>query len=272
MCGRRRGPCRRRSGSARRRGPTPPGTRSAGRWRAGTRARRWPPPRRAPGGRARGDAAGRAGLAARPRRRCAPIQRATGRCVTRGRSIAGPARPAPTFAPHGRRRGGREMDGRRLIVTGGAAVLALSSLVACEPPPPPQQGSVLIGCDRADERVQVTQTSHLDPDCTYTLGVDITASGVTLDCQGAIIRSAPGAGGARHPRRHAGRHAAARRDRPQLPRSRASSTACGSPATASAPCPRARSTRTGPPTSSSRTRRSAARAASASSSTATSRA
>ena len=87
------------------------------------------------------------------------------------------------------------MDGRRLIVTGGAAVLALSSLVACEPPPPPQQGSVLIGCDRADERVQVTQTSHLDPDCTYTLGVDITASGVTLDCQGAIIRSAPGAGG-----------------------------------------------------------------------------
>ena len=86
------------------------------------------------------------------------------------------------------------MDGRRLIVTGGAAVLALSSLVACEPPPP-EEGSVLIGCDRADERVQVTETSHLDPDCTYTLGVDIAASGVTLDCQGATIRSAPGAGG-----------------------------------------------------------------------------
>ncbi len=86
------------------------------------------------------------------------------------------------------------MDRQRLVMACGAAVLALSAVVACEPPPP-EEGSVLIGCDRADERIQLTETSHLDPACTYTLGVDITASGVTLDCQGATIRSAPGAGG-----------------------------------------------------------------------------
>jgi parallel beta-helix repeat protein len=73
----------------------------------------------------------------------------------------------------------------------------LGALVACEPEPlpPPSGDSVLVGCDRADERVVLTSSAHLDPACTYTAGVDITASGVTLDCQGATIRSAAGAGG-----------------------------------------------------------------------------
>ncbi|HEY8543953.1 MAG TPA: right-handed parallel beta-helix repeat-containing protein, partial [Acidimicrobiales bacterium] len=53
----------------------------------------------------------------------------------------------------------------------------------------------LVGCDRADERIVLTASAHLDPSCTYTAGVDITASGVTLDCQGATIRSPEGAGG-----------------------------------------------------------------------------
>jgi parallel beta-helix repeat protein len=87
------------------------------------------------------------------------------------------------------------MDRRRLVATGLGAALALTALLACEPLPPPAEGSVLVGCDRADERVQVTVTSHLDPACTYTAGLDITTSGVTLDCQGATIRSAAGAGG-----------------------------------------------------------------------------
>lgn len=65
----------------------------------------------------------------------------------------------------------------------------------CEPLPPPDGGSTLVGCDRAGERIEVTVTSHLDPACTYTQGLDVTASGVTLDCQGALIRSAEGAGG-----------------------------------------------------------------------------
>jgi parallel beta-helix repeat protein len=73
----------------------------------------------------------------------------------------------------------------------------LGILVACEPEPlpPPGEGSVLVGCDRAGERVVLTVSSHLDPACTYTAGFDITASGVTLDCQGAQIRSAPGTPG-----------------------------------------------------------------------------
>ena len=87
------------------------------------------------------------------------------------------------------------MDRRRLVAMGVGAALALTAVAACEPLPPPDGGSVLIGCDRADERVVVTASSHLDPACTYTAGLDISTSGVTLDCQGATIRSAPGAGG-----------------------------------------------------------------------------
>lgn len=73
----------------------------------------------------------------------------------------------------------------------------LGVLAACQPPPlaPPEFGSELIGCDRASQRVQVTATSHLDPSCVYTMGFEISTSGVTLDCQGAVVRSAPGAGG-----------------------------------------------------------------------------
>jgi parallel beta-helix repeat protein len=87
------------------------------------------------------------------------------------------------------------MGTRQLTCGAVAALVAVVALVACEPLPPPEQGSVLIGCERADERVEVTVTSHLDPSCVYTLGFDITTSDVTLDCQGATIRSAPGAGG-----------------------------------------------------------------------------
>jgi parallel beta-helix repeat protein len=68
-------------------------------------------------------------------------------------------------------------------------------VVSCQPLPPPAAGSRLVGCDRANDRVELTATSHLDPRCVYTRGFEITESGVTLDCQGAVIRSAPGAGG-----------------------------------------------------------------------------
>lgn len=83
---------------------------------------------------------------------------------------------------------------RRAFATVLAAAALAASTTACKPPPP-GEGSVLIGCDRAGERVQVTVSSHLDPSCTYTAGFDIRASDVTFDCQGALIRSAPGAGG-----------------------------------------------------------------------------
>lgn len=48
-------------------------------------------------------------------------------------------------------------------------------------------GSQLITCDQADERVTIDVSSHLDPSCTWTRGVEIIASDVTLDCQGANI-------------------------------------------------------------------------------------
>jgi hypothetical protein len=47
----------------------------------------------------------------------------------------------------------------------------------------------LLGCDQAGDRVKIKTSSSilLDPSCTWTEGVDITASNVTLDCQGAHI-------------------------------------------------------------------------------------
>jgi parallel beta-helix repeat protein len=89
--------------------------------------------------------------------------------------------------------GGRATASR--VAAAVVAATALVGAVACEPLPPPEEGSVLVGCDRAAERIVLTATSHLDPACVYTAGIDIVASGVTLDCHGAVIRSAPGAGG-----------------------------------------------------------------------------
>tara|TARA_R110002072_G_scaffold542_3_gene4342 strand:+ start:9275 stop:10729 length:1455 start_codon:yes stop_codon:yes gene_type:complete len=52
--------------------------------------------------------------------------------------------------------------------------------------------SQLIACDRADERIEITGDSHLDPSCVYTAGFDIATSDVTLDCRNAVIRGAVG--------------------------------------------------------------------------------
>ena len=35
----------------------------------------------------------------------------------------------------------------------------------------------------------MTVSSHLDPSCTYTGGIRITASDVVLDCQGALVQA-----------------------------------------------------------------------------------
>jgi parallel beta-helix repeat protein len=75
-----------------------------------------------------------------------------------------------------------------------AAVLVLSvALGACQLAPP-VAGSVLIACDQAANRITVTTDSHLDPDCVYTGGFDVTASDTTLDCQGATIHGPKSAG------------------------------------------------------------------------------
>jgi hypothetical protein len=68
-----------------------------------------------------------------------------------------------------------------LLMACSLSVLGPPSAAAVDP------GSQLITCDQADTRVDVTVSSHLDPACTWTRGVEILASNVTLDCQGARI-------------------------------------------------------------------------------------
>lgn len=69
------------------------------------------------------------------------------------------------------------------IATVLAALAALTSTALAAPEP----GSQLIDCSQAGTRVEITTSSHLDPSCVWTRGVRITASNVTLDCQGARL-------------------------------------------------------------------------------------
>lgn len=64
-----------------------------------------------------------------------------------------------------------------------AALAVLTSVAQAAPAPDSQ----LIDCSHADERVEITVSSHLDPSCVWTRGLRITASNVTLDCQGARL-------------------------------------------------------------------------------------
>jgi len=68
-------------------------------------------------------------------------------------------------------------------------VPAVFVAAACIAPPAFAVGenSELITCDRADERIELTANAHLDPSCTWTRTVEIVASNVELDCQGAHI-------------------------------------------------------------------------------------
>jgi hypothetical protein len=77
----------------------------------------------------------------------------------------------------------------RLTTLPSLAFLAAVVIPVLAPPPVAavDPGSELITCDCADERVEIMATSHLDPSCTWTRGVEILASNVTLDCQDAHI-------------------------------------------------------------------------------------
>ncbi len=74
-------------------------------------------------------------------------------------------------------------DLRLLAVVIASCVLASARVHALA------MASVLIGCEQADKRLTISVSSHLDPSCTWTKGVTIDASRVTLDCQGAHIAS-----------------------------------------------------------------------------------
>lgn len=69
-------------------------------------------------------------------------------------------------------------------------LLAAALLAAVLPGAPARAldpGSQPIGCEQADTQVTISATSHLDPSCTWTRGVEIVASDVVLDCQGAHL-------------------------------------------------------------------------------------
>lgn len=68
-----------------------------------------------------------------------------------------------------------------IALLGVAGALVPRSARAVDP------GSQLITCDQANDTVKLTASGHLDPSCTWTQGVKITKSNVTLDCQGAHL-------------------------------------------------------------------------------------
>src|SRR5262245_32053227 len=77
----------------------------------------------------------------------------------------------------------------RLTTLPTLALLAVIAVPVLAPrlAPALDPGSELITCDRARQRVDIPVRSQLDPACTWTRGVEILASNVTLDCQGAHI-------------------------------------------------------------------------------------
>jgi nitrous oxidase accessory protein NosD len=89
------------------------------------------------------------------------------------------------------------MTHRRSLLLVGLAVLMLTSVAvgpaagsrsAMTAPGAPAGGSTLVPCGgTSGGRVAITRDAHLDPRCTYAAGFDITASGITLDCRGAVI-------------------------------------------------------------------------------------
>ena len=60
----------------------------------------------------------------------------------------------------------------------------------------PAPGSVLVPCAQATTHLTLTASAHLDPACTWTRGIDIATSGVTLDCRGANLVRDPAYSGA----------------------------------------------------------------------------
>jgi parallel beta-helix repeat protein len=67
------------------------------------------------------------------------------------------------------------------LLATAALTLLVSEAGAVDP------GSQLITCDQADNQVTISVSSHLDPSCVWTRGLNIVASDVVLDCQGAHI-------------------------------------------------------------------------------------
>ena len=77
------------------------------------------------------------------------------------------------------------MSARRTLVL--AAIVASTLTLGASSARAVDPDSQLVGCDQANQQIELTASAHLDPSCTYTRGVEILTSNVTLDCQGAHI-------------------------------------------------------------------------------------
>lgn len=73
----------------------------------------------------------------------------------------------------------RRIGGAMATAALAAGLLALA--------PAPTASAAVIDCSQAGVRTILTASAELDPSCTYTAGFEITASNVTLDCQGAKV-------------------------------------------------------------------------------------
>lgn len=73
------------------------------------------------------------------------------------------------------------------------AVLVTGCLVPPTVPGPsgPPGPVPTVGCDRAAEHLVLTTSVRLDARCAYTGGIEISTSGVTLDCRGAHVSAPP---------------------------------------------------------------------------------
>jgi parallel beta-helix repeat protein len=78
------------------------------------------------------------------------------------------------------------MRGERVLV--GVAGLLLGASPAPVQALPGRTAAGTIDCSQAADRIEITADAELDPSCTYTGGFDITASNVTLDCNGALVQ------------------------------------------------------------------------------------
>ena len=73
------------------------------------------------------------------------------------------------------------------VVATGCITGPVGPQLAADPDPVLQ----LVACSRAAEHLVLTTGTRLDPSCSYTGGIEISSSGVVLDCRGARIQAPP---------------------------------------------------------------------------------
>lgn len=85
------------------------------------------------------------------------------------------------------------MTGRAAGVAAATLALAVATATVLPPSARAATGPAAVpavpsaACPDADERLVVSTSTELDPTCTYG-GIDVVASGVVLDCRGALVR------------------------------------------------------------------------------------